>query len=198
MERWKSGFTLIELIVAMLLLAIVALVALPQALKPSPSREVEVAARTLTRDLAQLRMRAIAAKRMVRVRFREADRFYSAFMDITPDRSGAIAETESEVRESGLQVNGSGGGIPGVNLPSGVRYGAGSVGEGPAGAAITDAIDLPDDMIEFSSRGLVLPPSTGGAVYLTHRDDPDVVAVVTISGASAVQTWRYIAGAWVK
>jgi len=198
MGRRESGFTLIEVIIVVLLLAVAVAVAVPRALTPSPTRQVEVAARTLTRDLSQLRMRAIAAKRKARMRFNDASRFYSAFIDVTPNRSGAIAETVAEVQESGLQLDGSHAGIPGVKLPGGVQFGAGSASTGPGGVAIMDPIDLPNDMIEFSSRGLVVPPSTGGVVYLTHRDDPSAVAAVTISGASAFQTWRYVSGSWVR
>lgn len=198
MTRREAGFTLIEAIVVMLLLAVAAALAVPRALQPSPSRQVEVAARALTRDLEQLRMRAIATKRRVRVRFYATDRFYSAFMDVTPNRSGAISETSEEARASGVQVDATHAGVPGVQLPTGVRFSSGSVTIGPDGMPVTAGIDLQDDMVEFSGRGLVLPPSTGGTVYLTHRDEPDAVAAVTVSGASAFQAWRYIAGKWVR
>ena len=70
--------------------------------------------------------------------------------------------------------------------------------EGPDGIPASDPIDLPNDMIELNARGLVVPPSTGGAVYLVHEDDPSAVAVVTLSGAGAFQSWRDIDGRWVQ
>ena len=182
----------------MLLLAVVVAVAVPRALRPSPHRQVEVAARALARDLEQVRMKAIATKRQVRVRFYAGERFYTAFLDITPDRSGTISESSGEVRESGLQARGGRGGLPGVLLPDGVKYDVGSVSEGPEGIPASDPIDLPNDMIELNARGLVVPPSTGGVVYLAHENDPSAVAVVTLSGAGAFQSWRDIDGRWVQ
>jgi general secretion pathway protein H len=122
MLRNKLGFSLVETIVVMLLLAVVASVAVPRALKPSPNRQVELAARALARDMELLRMRAIAAKRQVRVRFYESERFYSAFMDTTALRSGSISEADAEVTASRLLTRGSKVGLPGVELPSGIQF----------------------------------------------------------------------------
>jgi prepilin-type N-terminal cleavage/methylation domain-containing protein len=199
MQRVERGFTLIEMVVVIIVLAVVASIAVPRAIRVSPSQQVERAALSLTRDLEQVRMRAIAAKRRLRVHFYRPQSFYSAFMDVTPDRDGTIAETEEEARAAGLLIRGASGGIPGVELPSDVKFGAGLATNGPLGGAISDPIDLASGYVEFDARGLVIPAgSGGGVVYLEHETDASAVAAVTISGASAFRTYRFINGEWVQ
>ncbi len=192
------GMTIIELIVVMLMFAVVATVALPRAVKSSPRQQVDLAARSLMRDLEQVRMRSLTAKRVVRVRFDKSKDFYTAFMDVTPDRQGTLGETDKEVEASGLLVRGSSGGVDGVSLPKGVRFGAGAASVGPSGNAIVDPVSLTNDRVDFDARGMVNPAGAGGTVLITHDDDPTAVAAVTISGASAFRIWRFQGSQWVK
>lgn len=178
------------------MLAVMATIVLPRALKSSPKLQVDLAARALSRDLETLRMRAIAAKRHVRVTFDSEGRFYTAFMDMTPGRLGVVAETADEVHGTGLLVRGSVGDVPVVPLPRGVVFGSGSALSGPNGADASDAIALDGSTVEFDARGMVAPPGSGGVVYLVHEDDETAVAAVTISGAGAFGVWRYEVGIW--
>ncbi len=194
----KQGITIIELIVIMLIMAVVASMALPRALRPTPERQVDQAARALTRDLEQVRMRAMAAKRSVRVRFYPASDFYTAFMDVTPARLSRFTESGDEVRASGLLTQGSREGVPGVPLPKGVVFGTGAASAGPSGLSASDPVTLADDRLELSARGMVVPEGSGGVIYLTHEDDLETVAAVTISGAGAFQTWRLRGDRWIR
>lgn len=196
--RNRRGFTVIDLIVVLLMLAVMATIILPRALRSSPRLQVDLAARALSRDLETLRMRAIAAKRHVRVNFDQAGRFYTAYMDMTPGRLGIVAETADEIRGTGLSVRGAAGDVPGVPLPRGVVFGSGSALSGPDGADASDAIALDSDFVEFDARGMVAPPGSGGVIYLVHEDDETAVAAVTISGAGAFRVWRYEVGIWRK
>lgn len=199
MLRNRLGYSLVEVIVVMLLIAVVASIAVPRALKPSPARQVELAARALARDLELLRMRAIAAKRQVRVRFYPAENFYSAFMDTTALRSGVITETEGEVQASRLLVRGSSGGMPGVAFPRGIEFGTGIATFGPPGYEAAGALVLVNgDYVDFDARGMVMPPGSGGVVYLTHEEVKSAVAAVTITGASAFRTWVFRGGQWAR
>jgi prepilin-type N-terminal cleavage/methylation domain-containing protein len=192
----RRGYTLVEMIVVTVLLAAVIAVAIPRGISTSPRLQVDIAARALARDLEKVRMRAIAAKRRVRVSFRVEEGFYTAFMDVTVARSGVIVGTTEEVRESRLLARGSTGGLPGVELPKNVVFDAGAAVLGPLGGTTSDPVTLEGDRVEFDVRGMVVPAGSGGVIYLSHEDDPYAVAAVTISGAGAFRTWRYRDGGW--
>jgi prepilin-type N-terminal cleavage/methylation domain-containing protein len=192
----RRGYTLVEMAIVMVLLAVVVAVAVPRGLKSSPQLKVDLAARGLTRDLEKVRMRAIATKRRVRFSFVEGKRFYTAYLDVTPGRTGAIESTAEEVHESRLVTRGSSDGIPGVELPNGVVFGFGAATAGPLGEPLSDPITLEGDRVEFDSRGMIVPAGTGGVIFLTHEDDPTAVAAVSISGAGAFRTWRHRDGRW--
>jgi prepilin-type N-terminal cleavage/methylation domain-containing protein len=193
-----QGVTLLELVVVALIIGVAASIALPRALHRTPRQELATAAKQLTRDLEQARTRALSAKRLVRVRFDASENFYTAFMDTTETRRGEIFEEAVEVHESRLVTHGSLGGLPGVELPKHVKFGAGSASAGPLGGATSDPVTLDSDRVEFNSRGMVIPLGTSGVIYLTHDEDPALVAAVTISGAGAFQTWQYRNGSWER
>ena len=196
MWRNRRGYTLVEMIVVMVMLAVVVAVAVPRGLKTSPQLQVDMAARGLTRDLEKVRMRAIAAKRRVQVSFVAGASFYTAYMDISPGRTGLIESTAEEVHESRLVTRGSFDGVPGVQLPKGVIFGFGDAAAGPLGGPASDPVTLEGDRVEFDSRGMVVPAGSGGVIFLTHEDDPSAVAAVSVSGAGAFRAWRHRSGEW--
>jgi prepilin-type N-terminal cleavage/methylation domain-containing protein len=192
----KHGFSLVEMVIVILLIGLVASLALPRGIKTTPRQQVDRATRQLVRDLEQARMRAIAAKRRVRVRFDASKSFYTAFLDVTASRSGEFEETAEEARASRLVFRGSSSGIPGIRLPKQVRYGYGAASTGPLGSSTSEAIELLDGRIEFDSRGMAVPLGSGGTIYLLHAEDHSTVAAVTISGSGAFRAWRYRDGQW--
>ena len=198
MLRTSRGFTLIEIVVVMLMLGVIATITLPRAIKSSPELQVDLAARAMMRDLEQMRMRAIAAKRSVRVVIDESKNFYTAYMDVTPMRTATFSLGSNEVERSGLLTRGSSGGVPGVPLPKRVDFGTGSVSVGPQSYSASDAISLDNDWVEFDARGMVVPAGSDGVIFLVHEDEPSAIAAVTISGASAFHAWRYRGGRWIK
>jgi type II secretory pathway pseudopilin PulG len=189
---------MLELIVVALLIGVAAAMALPRALHRSPRQGLATAAKQLTRDLEQARTRALSAKRLVRVRFDASENFYTAFMDTTGARSGEIFEEVVEVHESRIVTYGSLDGLPGVELPRHVKFGAGAASAGPLGETTSDPVTLDNDYVQFNSRGMVTPLGTDGVIFLTHEEDPSLVAAVTISGAGAFQTWHYRNGSWER
>jgi len=198
MLRGRRGFTLLEVVVVTLLIGVVASFAIPRALKTSPQQEVLRAARALTRGLELVRTQAMASKRQVRVTFDAANGFYTAYMDVTGGRTGDIAGTSEEVHATRILSRGSHGGIPGVELSDRVRFSTGEAGQGPLGDPAEDPVQLTDDRVEFNSRGMVTPLGTNGVIFLSHKEDPSVVAAVTISGAGSFQAWRYRNGSWER
>lgn len=194
----RRGISLIEIVIVMVLLGVVVTFALPRGIKKSPRLQVDTAARALARDLELVRMRAIAAKRIVRVSFVKSEDFYTAYMDVSAGRTGTISGTADEVTASRLLARGSAGGVPGVNLVGGIVFGVGDAVVGPEGASTGDAIALEGDQVEFDAAGMITPEGTGGVIYLVYEDEPSAVAAVTISGAGAFRSWRYRDGEWVN
>lgn len=197
--RGNRGFSYIELVVVMLLMGTMAAVTVPRALRSTPMADVDRTARQLARDMEQVRMRAMASKRTVRVTFDQSSGFYAAFMDISTLRTGTFSETVAEARQARLLARGSKGGIPGVLLPKRVKFGTGSVsGLGPLEDAISGAIGLAGNKVDFDARGMATPVGTKGTIYITHENDPSAVAAITISGAGSFQAWRYRDGSWQR
>ena len=58
------------------------------------------------------------------------------------------------------------------------------------------AITFLTDRVELNGRGVTIPFGTRGAVYFTHRDDPEAVAAVTVTGSGTVKLWVYRGGVW--
>lgn len=200
MLRRNRGFTLIEMIIVSLMIGVVAAVALPRALKSTPRQQVDRAARQLARDLEQVRMQVVSAKRVTRFRFDVSDRFYTAFTDTTDARDGTIAEVTAEVRQSRLVSRGSLAGVPGVKLPRNVNFGAGDASAGPQGQSTGQVVITPGGgtSLNFDTRGMITPLGTAGVIYLVHEDESSAVAAITVSGAGAFQAWRYRDGGWVR
>ena len=89
-----GGFTLIELIVVMLLVAIMSLIAIPVMNSMSDSRN-GVAARTLLRGMTQARQQAVATGVRTWVIFDEAAETWSVLVEdpLTPGRLNAAVMT---------------------------------------------------------------------------------------------------------
>jgi len=195
----RRGFTIIEMVIVILLMGAMAAVSVPRALRTTPQQDVHKAARQVMRDLESARMRAIAAKRIVRVSFYPTKDFYAAFQDVTSERSGSITETSQEARASRFLVRGSRSGIPGAELIAKVEFGFGEASAGPLGASSGDPVVFEDDYVEFDARGMVRPRNgvrSGGAIFVTHEVDPSAVSAVTVSGSGAFRTWDYRDGKW--
>jgi prepilin-type N-terminal cleavage/methylation domain-containing protein len=197
--RHAPGFTIIEMVIVMLLFGVMAAVTVPRAMRTSPHQEVHQAARQVMRDLESARLRAISAKRVVRVSFYTSKKFYAAFMDVTSDRTGVISETVSEARASRFLVRASDSGIPGADVSKRVKFGVGGASSGPRGESLSGPVAFDDDRLEFDPRGMLRPVAgvrKGGVILITHEDDPSLVSAVTVTGSGAFRTWDYRDGEW--
>ena len=197
--RNSQGFTLIEMVIVLMIFGLMAAVTIPRAMRVSPRQQVHQAARQVMRDLEASRMRAISAKRVVRMSFYASKDFYAAFMDVSKGRRGDIEESEEEARASRFLARASDSGIPGAELPNGVVFGSGSATAGPMGEAISDPIMFDSDLVEFDARGMVRPINgvrSGGTILVVHEDDPSIVAAVTVTGSGAFRSWNWQDGKW--
>jgi type II secretion system protein H len=195
----SKGFTLIEMVIVVMIFGLMAAITIPRAMRVSPRQQVHAAARQVMRDLEAARMRAISAKRVVRMSFYQTKDFYAAYMDVSKARKGNIEETEEEARASRFLVRASESGIPGADLPNGVVFGGGNATAGPLGEVVSDPILFDSDLVEFDARGMVRPINgvrSGGVIVLVHKDDPEIVAAVTVTGSGAFRSWNWQDGKW--
>jgi type II secretory pathway pseudopilin PulG len=167
------------------LIGIMAGIAVPR-LRVTPQTRVRLAARQLAQDLEFARTRALGARSIARISFGVSGKSYAGYLDF--DRNAVFAESVQEADSLG--------GFRFRALESGISYGrAGGVPDLPVLPGAGD-LTLPNERVEFDSRGLTLPFGTRGVIYLTHSADPGAVAAVSITGSAGIRAWVYQGGAW--
>ncbi len=180
----NKGVTLIELLVVLTLMGGMMAIAAPF-LRVSPTQKVSSAATQLLRDLDLARTRGLAAKRAVRMKFEVSGGSYIGYMDEDND---AVFD-ESLAESQALQAFGR------RELAGDVRFGNGSAGTIP-GETGSGAVTFTNDWVEFDTQGITSPFGTRGTVYLVHRDHPDAVAAVSVTGSASFKIWNYRQGVW--
>jgi prepilin-type N-terminal cleavage/methylation domain-containing protein len=180
----RKGFTLIEMLIAITVASVMMAIAIPF-MKVSTSRRVRTQASQLSRDLELARTRAMSTRHNSRLVFDEGKRFYIGYSD--DDGDGKILEKPAET----LALRGFGR----RDLSPDVNFGRGSAGAVP-GDTGSGAITFLTNRVELNGRGVTVPFGTRGAVYFTHRDDPEAVAAVTVTGSGTVKLWVYRGGVW--
>jgi prepilin-type N-terminal cleavage/methylation domain-containing protein len=180
----RKGFTLIELLTVLTLMGAMMAIAAPF-LRVSPQQKVSAAAIQLARDLDLARTRGLAAKRAVRMKFEESRGAYIGYLDEDNDAVFAESLAESQALQAfGLRT-----------LAGDVQFGTGSAGTIP-GETGSGAITFTNSYVEFDTQGITSPFGTRGTVYIVHRDHPDAVAAVSVTGSASFKVWNYRQGAW--
>ncbi len=178
-RRERRGFTIIELLAVVMIVGIMMAVMLPK-FRISEKTEVQLAGIQLAQDIDIARTRALSTREQVRVAFNGTTRKYGGYLDDNGD--GTIAETAAEwqaLRGFGIR-----------ELPIRVSFSRGSAGPIPDDAT-SGGIGLPNERIEFDSRGLTMPMGARGVVYLANDNDPYAVVAVQITPSGNVRFWTY-------
>ncbi|MEJ2236771.1 MAG: type II secretion system protein [Gemmatimonadales bacterium] len=180
----RRGFTLIEMLFVLAMMGILFAITIPR-MRVTPGRKVRMAAQQLVRDLEVARTRSLATKKNARIVFDAGSNSYTGYLD--DDRDGAFVLTAAE--SGALGARGT------VTLPSDLTYGRGSASALP-GESAAGAITLSGSTVEFSARGVTVPFGARGTIYLVHRNDPNAVSAVSITGAGSFQAWTFVGGTW--
>ena len=153
-----SGFTLLELCVAIAIFAILSAVAVPSFIKWLPRQKLNSAAREVLSSIEYIKLRAVKENADTAIAFNPASESYTVFLD-----------------------NGAG-----VNAGNGVLDGDEVViksGQMPAGVHLTDTT-FPADTLRFDRRGF--PSGVSGSINLINSLGEAKSITVNIAGNSKI------------
>ncbi|MBW2302209.1 MAG: GspH/FimT family pseudopilin [Deltaproteobacteria bacterium] len=160
----QEGFTLLELIMTMVILAILATIAIPTFSVWLPEYRLKKAARDLYSNIQLAKMQAVRTNRDHTVSFNTGAGLY-------------------QVLDSGVTV------VKTVNLSnygSGVSYGFGNATKTVPGGVPIDTVSYAGDSATFNPRG------TGGMgyVYLTNERSTSYAVGTITAGAVVLRKWN--------
>jgi len=179
--RSKQGFTFIELLVALGVLAVISgfsMMLVGPALK---ARQVETAVRTVSLQMSRARQFSVDSRRLTRVTF------------ITPRT--ITVEQRTPASEGGIWTW-----VTQADLPAEMEFGVSAgVSSGPEGFGTSSAVDFSSaSQVFFSPDGSAVASSgqiSNGVVYVSWPQEVDTTRAVTLFGATGrIKGWRYIHG----
>ena len=192
----NSGFTLIELMIALTILAIVITIGSPSISGFVQEGRIKSGARAVAVSIQTARLKAISGNRRCYLdlapgSLTPTDSFYTIWLDT----NGNQTYDGGEVDSTRLALPDTRSGFGGFMLPRGVSFGVGGTSPpstGPdAGAIPADGVDfVGSDKAWFNSRG----EGTAGSVFLTGENGSNYA--VTVSNLGAVRTWRWEDNQW--
>ena len=185
-EKRESGFTLLGLLSAVVILGILAGIAIPNYQSWLPKSRVNGAARALFSDLQLARMSAISENNNYVITFDTGNNRYRIYDDNDNDFATAGAEPGELVKTVDID-----------DRYQGIGYGY-IPGNNPSGGAITGEVTFtgtPPRFI-FEPTGL---SNKAGSVYLKPTGDDvrkDRQRAITVSSIGRVKLWRHTGSVW--
>lgn len=176
----EKGFSLIELLTVVSLMAILAAIAMPNLLKMMPGMRVNTATRQVVSKMLLLRMKVISENKRYQLLFTPGGDQYQVQQD--GNRDGDYTDSTDTIVET-------------LNLPSGIIFGTNAI-KNTSGEPIdsgSDGVSFSAESCSFTTTGTV----ESGSVYLIPREDnvaggrTDRMRAISIANTGRVKAWRY-------
>ena len=200
-NRQKGGFTLVEVLIVILIIAVLSAVVAPTLARVSPAELASEGVEELAQAMRLARYRAVAMNRRVYFDFQPSGtpNFYTAYVNLG-NPGDVPTGTPAEISAANIPVlNDEPGAMRGAELPEAVVFATGYAASGPGGAPATSAFVLPSNPLIFEPRGTVEWPDGSlatGVVYVSHADHPSRVRAITIARSGMIKVWTLNDGSW--
>jgi prepilin-type N-terminal cleavage/methylation domain-containing protein len=172
--RKNSGFTLLELMIAIVILVILAAVSVPIFLSWLPEYRLRSAADDLYAHLQHAKMQAIRNNNNWAVQFVESSNSYTIFSNYVDS-----SDTGTAVKTINLSDHGSG-----------VGYGNGNATGCIGGSCPADGVTYNNNWLIFNKRGMLLNVGCIGYVYLSNNaGSARAVGTPAIAGVVRLRRW---------
>lgn len=173
-----QGFTLIEALVAIVILAIVSALAAPGFIRWLPNYRLKGAARDIYSNLQLIKGRAIRDRGEWAIKFDAGGNSYQ-IVSGGPDRTHSTTGDNSVEKTVNLSAYGSG-----------LRFGpGGATRKVGSNEVIADSVTYPGDRVIFNSRGLTTG-TLGGYVYIQNDRNGCFAIGTWSSGIVVLKKWN--------
>lgn len=179
MRRNEKGFTLIEMMLVLAIVAVMSIMAFPTFSGWIARARLRDAARTVYSDLQLARIRAIETGGQWRVSFTPGDGTYTV-VDPGPDM---VLDTDDDRTEKTINIS---------ETRKGVVFGT-DQGPAPGLSEPDDGISFGGNSVDFNHMGSV--NGLGGSVYVKNRR-AETIAVIISSANARIRMARNYGGTW--
>lgn len=178
-KRCQGGFTLPEVIIVIVIIAILATIAIPGFLHWLPNIRLKAAARELYSDMQQTKIQAIKQNQDWAIVFDTAGKRYYVCSDPGTDDDWTTVAGSNTIEKT----------VELAKFKSGVTYGSGNCTPPPA-----SDVTYVNNVVVFNPRGTVNTAcclnAAGCFVYLDHEKDTDTIRAGTLaSGIIMISRW---------
>jgi prepilin-type N-terminal cleavage/methylation domain-containing protein len=181
----RSGFTIIELIITLMVMGILAGISYPIITSWLPREKLKSAARDLVSDLQTAKSLAVEKNTTYTLLFDDSSTpgKYFCFHDANSN-SAFDSATETKIFETDFNSD--------ENKKYNIDFGTGNAVNDWNGNAIASSIALTDKVIVFDQKGLA---DRSGSVFLKNKNN-DICYSVSITGVGSLKIREFNGSSW--